>query len=166
MGINIGIGNLRISSGSRGGNTLPDSLLAKFLFLWNGKYSGDNLLSNLDSSVITVTGRDWTGSVIPDDSAATFSIPQNSTYSTADEDGFWGSSVTFADLIASTTQRTFIKYTDFEPYSISAIGILKSGEVLTDAERVILNRYFKLWVQYWGDVMMDSGYMKDNRILI
>lgn len=148
---------------------LPDSLLAKFLFLWTGKFNGDNLLSDLDTDVITVTNKDFTSTYIPEASAATFAVPNNATYIAADgTDDFWFNVAdvlqhkTFAELIASTTLRTFVKYTDFAPYNVSAIGILKDGEVITGAEEITLNTYFKLWAEYWG-VMMDSGYMKDNR---
>lgn len=101
---------------------------------------------------------------------ATFSVPNNATFLAADgTDDFWfdGSNVLQqkirADLIASTTLRTFIKYSDFEPYNIYGIGILKTGETLTEADKIKLNRYFKLWAEYWGE-LMDSGYMKDNRV--
>jgi uncharacterized protein (TIGR02145 family) len=87
------------------------------------------------------------------------------------DESFWFSNGTltpmdFEDLISSNTSRTFIKYTDFAPYEISAIGILKADAVLTEADKIELTRYFKLWTQYWGYTMMDSGYMKDNRILL
>ena len=122
---------------------LPDSLLTKFLYLWTGKFNGDNLLSDLDTDVITVTGKDFTSTYIPETSTATFAVPNNATYLAADgADDFWFNVAdvlqqkTFAELIASATLRTFIKYTDFAPYNVSAIGILKDGEILTDAEKI------------------------------
>lgn len=150
---------------------LPEDLRDKFLFLWSGDYDGDNLKDSLGgTAVITVTGKDWTTRYIPQETEATFAVPNNATFITADgADNFWFNSSdvlqqkTHGNLIASTTLRTFIKYADFEPYSIYAAGILKAGEVVTDAEKVKLNRYFKLWANYWG-VLMDSGYTKDNRI--
>jgi len=152
---------------------LPRTLLDKFLFLWTGKYDGDDLLSDLDASVITVTGKNWITKTIPQDTEATFAVPDNATYLAADgTDDWWfnGAGVlqqkTHADLIISTTMRTFIKYNDFDPYYVSAIGILKDGEVITEADEIVLNRFFKLWVQYWGLEMMLSGYMKDNRTFI
>jgi uncharacterized protein (TIGR02145 family) len=152
---------------------LPAALKAKFLFLWTGKYDGDDLLSDLDSSVITVTGKNWSTKYIPPDTEATFAVPDNATYLAADgTDDWWfnGAGVlqqkTHANLIISTTTRTFIKYADFEPYDVSAIGILKTGEVLTESDKVVLNKFFKLWVQYWGETMMESGYMKDNRTFV
>lgn len=152
---------------------LSEALKAKFLFLWTGKYDGDNLLSDLDSTVITVTDKDWITKFIPPDTIATFAVPNNATFISADgTDDFWFDATdnpqakTHAELIASETLRSFVKYTDFEPYNISAMGILKNGEILTDSDKIALNVFFKLWVQYWGTTMMESGYMKDNRTFI
>jgi uncharacterized protein (TIGR02145 family) len=120
--------------------------------------------------IISVIDKDWVSKAIPPTTGATFAVLNNATYLAADgTDDWWfnGAGVlqqkTHADLIISETMRTFIKYADFEPYDVSAIGILKDGEVITEAEKVILNRFFKLWAEYWG-LFMDSGYMKDNRI--
>jgi len=169
MGIAIGsINRICISASIRKG--LPIALKNKFLFLWTGNYSNGNLKNSLGSDVITITDKDFTTSIIPSTTEATFAVPDNATYLGADgTDDFWydGSDVlqqkTFADLIASTTLRSFIKYSDSEPYYVYAIGILKAGEVLTEADKIALNKYFKLWAEYWG-VLMDSGYMKDNRV--
>ena len=154
-------------------DALPATLKAKFLFLWTGKYYENNLLNDLGSEVITVTGKDWTGKSIPPETTATFAVPDNATFVAADgAEDFWFDVAdtlqqkTHAELIASETLRSFVKYTDFEPYNISAIGILKDGEVLTEDDKVVLNIFFKLWVQYWETTMMESGYMKDNRTFI
>lgn len=157
-----------IQVSKRSSDVLLGDLLFKFLYLWNGRYSGHNSLSNIDETSITVSGKDWSSKHIPDTSA-TFSVPVG--YLSADTDNFWFSTgtplqKTFTELIESATLRTFVKYTDFEPYTISAIGILKPGEVLTEDDKILLTSYFKLWTQYWGETMMDTGYMKDNRILI
>jgi hypothetical protein len=151
------------------GDFLPASLSNKFLFLWTGDYSGNNLKDSLGSSaVISVAGKDWPTRYIPQNTSATFSVPDNATFLSADGDNFWFDTLdvrqqkTHADLIASTTMRTFIKYADFEPYHVYAIGILKAGEIITDADKITLNKFFKLWAEYWGE-LMDSGYMKDNR---
>lgn len=151
---------------------LPVVLRNKFLFLWTGGYTGDNLKDSLGSAaVISVTGKDWTTRYIDPDTSATFAVPDNATFLGADgTDDFWFDASdtlqqkTHAELIASETLRTFVKYADFEPYNIYVIGILKAGEVLTQSDRIALNKYFKLWFQYWGEVMV-SGYMKDNRVL-
>jgi hypothetical protein len=150
---------------------LPVELRNKFLYLWSGSYTGDNLRDSLGSeSVISVSGKDWTTKQIPPETAATFTVPDNATFLAADgADNFWfdGSDLlqqkTHADLILSTTQRTFVKYSDFDPFNVYSIGILKDGEILTDDDKIELNKYFKLWAEYWGE-FMDSGYMKDNRI--
>ena len=151
-------------------NELSDDLYDKFLFLWTGNYKDGNLHSIISDEYITVSAKDWPTAYIPPTTAATFSVPNNSTYETADTDNFWFSTgllqKTHGDLIASETMRTFVKYTDSAPYRISAIGILKAGEVLTDADKEELNSYFQLWVQYWGETMAETGYMKDNRIFI
>jgi hypothetical protein len=149
---------------------IPKYLAEKLLFLWTGKYDGDNLLNALGDDYITVTDRDWTSRWVPEDTEATFSVPDEADYLSADTDGFWfdGSDdivqKTITDLLFSKTQRTFIKYRDVEPYDIIGIGILKDDVVLTLADKIRLNRYFRLWVEYWGE-MMDSGYMKGNRML-
>lgn len=157
----------RIKSG------LPAYLKAKFLYLWTGRYSGDNLLNNLGAEVITVTGKDWSTVYISPDTTATFAVPDNATFLAADgTDDFWfnGSDVlqqkTHAELIESTTTRTFVHYSDEEPYNISGIGILKDGETISESERIILTKYFKLWVQYWSTTMMEVGHLKTNRTLI
>lgn len=148
---------------------MPADLEAKFLFLWTGKYDGDDLLNDLDTDVITVTGKDWATVYIPSTTSATFSVPDNATYIAADgDDDFWFDvtdsleAKTHAELIASETLRSFVKYTDVAPHNVFGIGILKEGEILTDQEKIILNHYFRLWAEYWGE-LMDSGYMKDNR---
>lgn len=167
-GIGHGIG-IPFAAGRPAG--LPAALRAKFLFLWTGKYDGDNLKDDLGgAAVITVTGKDFITRHIPPDTAATFAVPDNATFLAADgADDFWfnASDVlqhkTHGNLIASTTLRTLIKYADTEPYYVYGIGILKEGEILTDGEKIMLNTYFRLWAEYWGE-LMDSGYMKDNRI--
>lgn len=168
VGINTRIGAIQL----RKKNGLSVALKAKFLFLWNGKFSGSNLLDDINGAVITVTDKDFTTNYIPGDSEATFAVPNTNPFLLADGgDDFWFidfvlQQKTLADLIASTTVRSFIKYADFEPYNVSAIGILKAGESLTEEDKISLNRYFKLWVQYWGETMLESGYMKDNRTFI
>ena len=152
---------------------LPGYLRDKFLFLWLGDYQGDNLLNSLGTDYITVTNKDWSTKVIPDTTSATFSVPNNASYLNADgAEDFWFNSgntllqKTFTQLIESTTFRTFVKYNEDSPYFIYAIGVLKQGETISDEEKVILTKYFRLWVQYWSTVMMEQGYMKDNRTFI
>lgn len=168
--ITRGVNRLGINAGKPAG--LPSALRAKFLFLWSGKYDGDNLKDDLGgAAVITVTDKDWTTNFIPPTTAATFAVPDNATFLAADgADDFWFDASdtllqkTHANLIASTTARTFIKYADVTPHNVIGIGILKAGETLTDGEKIKLNRYFRLWAEYWGE-LMDSGYVKSNRIV-
>ena len=164
----IGIGKKipKVRNGSKL-NLLKSTTKAKFLFLWTGKFDGNNLLSDLDSSVITVTGKDFASSYIPSTSAATFAIPDNVTYKTADEDLFWNTSGTVlqkttAQLVEFDYTRTLIKYSNNSPYNIQAIGILKTGEVLTATEIDEVHKYFRLWI-YWSGVLNANGYIKGNR---
>jgi hypothetical protein len=150
-------------------NSLKSTTKAKFLFLWTGKFDGNNLLSDLDSSVITVTGKDFATKYIPASSAATFSIPDSATYKTADEDLFWsnGTNVlekTTAQLVAYDYTRTVIKYNDSAPYDIEAIGLLKTEEVLTSDEIDEIHRYFRLWI-YWSNILNAFGVIKTNRVI-
>jgi hypothetical protein len=164
------MGSLNRLSGKRWhGDTLPQELKEKFLFLWTTK-EGDNLMNLLGTDQVTITGKDFATSYIPEDTVATFAVPDNATYLAADgADDFWFNSSgvlqqkTLTNLISASPQRTFFKYADFAPFNGYALGILKAGEVLSESDKISLNRYFKLWAYYWG-VLMDSGYTKDNRI--
>ena len=151
---------------------LPAATKAKFREMWSpgNVNSSGNMVGLINGYILTVTGKDYTTNYIPDTSEATFAVPDNATFIADDgTDTFWSNASnvlqqkTVTHLISSTTLRTFIKYADFAPFNVFLIGILKAGEVITDNEKVILNRYFKLDKEYWG-VLMDSGYMKDNRI--
>jgi hypothetical protein len=149
---------------------LSESLQAKFEFIWNGLIVDNTLISLFNGGMINITNKDFSTSYIPPTTVATFSILDNDTFIAADAiDDFWYNSSgvlqqkTHSDLINSTTSRTFVNYSNTEPYNIIGIGILKADAILTDDDKVELNEYFKLWAEYWG-VMMDSGYMKDNRI--
>lgn len=149
-------------------NCLKSTTKAKFLFLWTGKFDGDNLLSDLDSSVITVTNKDFATNYIPAISTATFAIPDNATYKTADEDLLWANSggvvleKTTSQLVEFDYTRTLIKYSNNSPYNIQAIGILKTGEALNATEIDEVHKYFKLWL-YWSGVLNANGYIKGNR---
>jgi len=158
--------------GPRGGGCfLPLALRSKFLFLWTGNISGNRLLNDLGTGYITITDKDFTSRYLPYISEATFSVPDNSTYKDADgTDDFWFDSsdvlknVTISDLIASSTEHTFVKYSDFDPFHIYAIGILKNGVTLTEAEKNTISSLFKLWIFYFG-TLSDFGYYKDNRTI-
>lgn len=167
----LGIQSLGIKSIVSISIGLPSELKAKFLFLWTGKYDGDDLQNDLDDDVITVTDKDWETKYIPETSESTFAVLDTAGYIAADTDNFWFDAEetqlqkTFTNLIESTTARTFVKYSDFEPYQIFAIGIMKAGETLTENDEYILTRYFKLWTLYFGGEMREYGYMKDNRVM-
>lgn len=139
---------------------------------YNGMITNSYISANPDTLI--VTGKDWSTSYIPATTTATFAIPNDSKYIQADHvyDNFWVTIAqvinqkTHADLIASETERTFVKYADDTPYHIYAIGILKSGTTLTEAEKILITKYFDLWVQYWSPVMLSVGHLKTNRTLI
>jgi hypothetical protein len=139
-----------------------------FMYLWTSKFDGDDLLSDVGTDVITVTGKDFTARRIPATTAATFAVPNMAAFISADTDNYWisgGNLIqrTGADLIVCTSERTIIAYNDYEPYHVYAIGILKPDVVLTEALKIKLNKLFRLWALYWDETFMDSGYMKDNR---
>jgi len=142
----------------------------KVLFLWTGKFDGNNLLSDIDDTVITVTGKDFSTSYIPYTSAATFAVPDNATYEAADTDLMWfdGSgtpeSVGIAELVGYDYERTIIKYDSASPHHVRAIMILKSGEVLTATEIDMLHNDFELWM-FWSGVLNGYGVIKENRTL-
>lgn len=146
---------------------LPAVTRNKLLFLWTGDFSGDNLLSDLDTTVITVTGKDFTTSYIPATSAATFAIPDNATYKGADTDNFWhsGSTIlqkTIAQMVGTDNSRTFFKYADEAPHHITAFAIAKADAVFDSVDQDNLSKFFWLWLYYFG-TLNDYGHLKENR---
>ena len=139
-----------------------------FEFLWiAGNFDGDNLLSSLDTDVLTVTGKDFSTDYIPVTSAATFAIPDTATYKDADTDNFWHTGATIlqktvTQLITTDNNRTFVKYADEAPHHITAIGILKQSVTLNDAQKDRFSGFFWLWLYYFG-VFNDYGHLKENR---
>jgi hypothetical protein len=139
-------------------NWTPQVLGAKVLF-W-GKVSeiaGGHMPNKLGVDYITVAG-----------SPATYTVPDNATYKTADEDYIWftlGGVVnnqTTSNLIGSDFSRTLVFYDDVSPYAINEIIILKSGQTLTQSEIDSLSSYMHLSM-YWSDSFNDEGYAKQNR---
>ena len=164
MGYGFVLGIPFLSNWSR---HLPKTVKDKFLYLWTGKFSGDDLLSDLDSNILTTTGKDFSTTYIPETSTATFKIPNTSDFITADEDYIWYLSgtrrdVTITDLITYDFERTLVYYDNNSPYNIRAIGILKSGEVLSSTEIDIVHSYFRLSI-FWDDIFNLYGYLKGNR---
>lgn len=145
---------------------LPSALQDKFLFLWTGNISDNELVNEVGPDNITINNQDFSTDYIPDDSDATFNIPDTLAYQTADEDNLWydGSvqNVTQDQLVAQDYTRTLVKYADSSPYHVYWIGILKSGEVLSDAEIEQISRYFRLWA-FWSGYWVDEGAIKENR---
>lgn len=142
----------------------------KVLYLWTGKFDGDNLLSDIDDTVITVKDKDFSTSYIPYTSAATFAVPNNATFKAADDDLMWFNSsgtpktIAVKQLVNFDYTRTIIKYDDESPYHIRAIMILKDGETLTDDEIDDLHKDFALWI-YWAGTENELGHQKDNRVI-
>ena len=58
--------------------------------------------------------------------------------------------------------RTFVKYNDNAPHDVSVMGILKSGETLTDYDKDKISNLFRLWVLYFSE-WNDNGFLKENR---
>ena len=152
-----------------------DSLTTGAYCYYNNMITNSYISSDPDTLI--VTGKDWTTPYIPPETTATISIPNDSKYIQADNgyDNFWLdpyfeipvlNQITHAELIVSETERTFVKYSDQEPYNIYAIGILKAGVTLTEAEKTLLSKYFWLWVQYWSTTLLGAGHLKTNRTLI
>ena len=146
-------------------------ILGKFLFLWEGQFdSEDNLLSELSSDDITVMDKDFSTIYIPDESglAARFNTPDNSNYQEADEDYLWFDSggtlrdVSVEELYTYDFTQTLVDFNDSSPYNVNAIGILKSGETLTQSELNAVHDYFKLPL-FWSGTLNAYGILKANR---
>lgn len=145
-------------------------ILEKMLFFWDGFFIGDDLKNELGTDVMTVVNKDFLTNYIPPTSTATFNAPNTEIYKTADEDNFWFTAggdlidITISDLYGCTAERTFVKYSNAEPYNVYWIGILKTGEILTDSDKDRLSKQFELWIYYFGE-LNDYGVLKDNGIL-
>lgn len=147
------------------------SIIGLFDYLWIGQVVGDYLISETDGRRITIIGKDFAGIYIPDSSVATFQLAADPDFILDDApDHFWFDAggnqniITLADLIGADYTRTFIKYANFSPYNVYAIGLLNSGVVLTPAQIDELHEYFWLWL-FWSGVLNDYGFLKDNRLL-
>jgi len=160
-----------IAIGARGGrrgggaSVLSQALMTKILFFWTDSFSGDNLLSDIGSSEIITTGKDFSTTYIPADSVATFRIPVE--FAAADTDSLWTlagvpKEVSVTDLVAYDYASTFVKYDGEAPHHVRAIAILKAGEGLTSTDRDELTEYFQLYYLYF-DEWNDLGYGKENR---
>ena len=157
---------------NRGGSSYWNTrkLQEKFVFLWSGKFDGDNLKNDFGTDSIVVADKDFATTYIPGTSSATFKLPSEGKYYAADSDGFWFTdevqrSLTVTDLNGYDLSRTFIKYSDSYPYNIQLIGILKWDVVLTTSEINSLYGYFRLPV-FWSGLFNQNGFIKGNRGLV
>lgn len=141
-------------------------------FLWLDFVYADTLVScYADRRKITITGKDFSGVVLPAASAATFRLQADADFIVDDEaDGLWFDSggvqreVTMAEMVAQDYSRTVIKYAVTPPYDVTGIGLLRAGVVLTPAQVNWLSRDFWLWLM-WADYINGYGYIKNNRTL-
>lgn len=156
-----------VNAGS--GVSLPETLQAKFTFLWLGTINSNQLVDVISGQNITVTGKDFT-TTIPYTSAATFAMANVAGLKTDDDfDGAWFTdagavrSVTAQKLIDCDFSRTLVKYANASPYEIEWIGLLQKGVSITSDEWNQLHTYFRLGT-YWSGVFNSFGYVKDNRV--
>ena len=70
--------------------------------------------------------------------------------------------VAVGELVSLNYTRTFVKYNDNAPHDVSVMGILKSGETLTDYDKDKISNLFRLWVLYFSE-WNDNGFLKENR---
>lgn len=150
---------------------LISSLIAgKMSVLWLGEVDGNYLINSEGDNDILITGKDFTESYIPATSSATFSLPDVASLKSDDEDNLWYSAggdiqqLTVNDLISEDYERTVVKYSNFSPYNIYWIGLIKSGETFTNAELNLLHYYFELWI-LWSGFLVSKGKLKGNRLL-
>ena len=124
-------------------------------YVWVGNMLADNLKNQNDNRVITITGKDFTGQIIPSTSTATFALPADADFVADDMDEVWftggvPNKLTVADLIGTDWARTLVLYPNVSPANISAIALLKSGVVLTQTERDQFVANFLLWL-FWDE---------------
>lgn len=144
-------------------------------FIWTGLVyygSPDYLISNsFDRRHITISGRDFVSLHIPMASVATFKLQADADFKLDDApDHLWfdvggnQNTVVAADLYNMDYTRTVVKCLHSSPYDIHAIGLLKSGVILSPAQLSQLHSDFELWL-FWSGFLNDYGYLKDNRLL-
>jgi hypothetical protein len=141
-------------------------------FIWLGLNSGNYLISSfIDHRKILITSRDFLGDFIPEGSIATFKLQDDADLILDDApDHLWfdaagnQNDVTAPDLYSIDYARTVIKYAHSSPYNITAIGLLKSGIILTPTQLDRIHSDFELWL-FWSGFWNDYGYLKDNRLI-
>jgi len=141
-------------------------------FLWTGMNYQNYLISSLyDRRRITITGRDFATNYIPQTSTASFKLQNDSDLIIADApDHLWFNPagnlkvVTPQLLYDPDYTRTIVLCGHASPYNIYAIGILRSGVILTSAQLDQLHHDFELWL-FWSGIWNDNGFWKDNKIM-
>lgn len=141
-------------------------------FLWSGIVYQDYLISSLvDRRKIMITGKDFVTDYIPATSTASFTLQADADLILDDTDNFWfdGSgvqkSVSVGDMVVSDYGRTIIKYSAIAPYDVSAIGVIKSGVILSASKIDKLHEMFELWI-FWNGYLNQYGYLKTNRTFV
>lgn len=143
-----------------------------FSFLWAGLVWGDYLISEFpDRRKITITAKDFGTNYIPEGTASTFVLQNDLDFINDDSpDHLWfnilgnQNSLHASNLFDFDYTRTVVKNGHTNPYDIYAIGLLRSGVVLTPAQIDKLHADFELWI-FWSGVLNDYGYFKDNRFI-
>lgn len=137
-------------------------------FLWIGSVDNNYLLSVIGNRKITVTGKDFLTTYIPESSTATFRITDDAIMRADDDiDNIWfvpggiQKDVTVSNLIGGD-YRTIVKYNNISPFDIYMIGLIKHGLVLTVNQVNSISRDLQLSI-LWSGVYNDYGYLKDNR---
>lgn len=138
-------------------------------FLWVGDIDGNKLVDiSGNGNNVDITGKDFSGRIIPSSSSATFRCPNNATFQADDTDELWitaalaSRDVTPVELISYDFARTIVYYQNDLPNNIKAIGILKSTVNLTAEQINLLHRNFRLAL-YWSGVLNAFGYIKSNK---
>jgi hypothetical protein len=137
-------------------------------FLWMGAIDNNLLLSVIGNRKITVTGKDFLTTYIPEGSTATFRITDDAVMRACDDiDNLWfvpggvQKDVTVGGLIGGD-YRTIVKYNNIAPFDIYMIGTIKKGLVLTQNQINSISKDFQLSL-LWSGEYNDFGYLKDNR---
>jgi hypothetical protein len=138
-------------------STLPTN---KLLFLGlKADIADDHMPNTLGDDYLTVAGSEG---------SETYVAPNNAAYLNADTDNIFFNpdtsqrTATTAQLVGYDLSKVFVKYANSAPYTISKIGILKSGEVLTASEIDSVCDYFDLPL-LWKGTTSSKGRMKGNR---
>lgn len=150
IGRRIGIGNSRVAAWTTRWETS-----ANFYEFW--KVTGSGTMVGLKrGDELTITGSGLN---------AIYAVPNTAAYITRDTDYVFhksdGSVSTACDgnrLIGYDFAKVIVKYLDVAPYTIEYIGILDTGQSVTDQMRT--DFHLSLW---WSNVLSAYGNLKGNR---